>query len=144
MKKTMKPATRRLVITAAVLVVLAVLAIILAPQIVQLFLKDNPEVTRIGALTLRLQCICVPLFSFTCLANMMLQTLGIAGKATLLAASRQGLFFIPTVLGLEMLLGLTGVQMAQAIADVLSFLLAVPLAFSVLNMLKQKELEAAR
>lgn len=125
----------------AVLVVLAVLAIILAPQIVQLFLKDNPEVTRIGALTLRLQCICVPLFAFTCLSNMMLQTLGIAGKATLLAASRQGLFFIPTVLGLEMLLGLTGVQMAQAIADVLSFLLAVPLAFSVLNMLKQKEQE---
>ena len=81
----------------AVLVVLAVLAIILAPQIVQLFLKDNPEVTRIGAFTLRLQCICVPLFAFTCLSNMMLQTLGIAGKATLLAASRQGLFFIPTV-----------------------------------------------
>ena len=125
-----------------ILVVLAVFAVILAPHIVRLFL-DHQEVQRIGTLALRLQCIFLPLFSFTCLSNMMLQTLGIAGKATLLAAARQGLFFIPAVLGLEKLFGLLGVQMAQPAADVLTFLLAVPLALSVLKMLKQKEKEAS-
>ena len=122
-----------------VLVVLGAFAIALAPQIVSLFLAADPEVQRIGTLALRLQCCFVPLFSFTCMSNMMLQTMGIAGKATLLAASRQGLFFIPAVLGLEKVFGLLGVQMAQPVADVLSFLLAIPLTMGVLRELKEKE-----
>ena len=121
-----------------VLVVLAVFAVAFAPQIVGLFLASDPEVQRIGTLALRLQCIFLPVFSFTCISNMMLQTMGIAGRATILAVSRQGLFFIPAVLGLEMLLGLLGVQMAQAVADVLAFLLAVPMTLPVLRELKQK------
>ncbi len=122
-----------------VLAALGLVAIVLAPQIVGLFLSSDAEVQRIGTLALRLQCCFVPLFSFSCLSNMMLQTMGIAGKATLLAASRQGLFFIPAVLGLEKLLGLLGVQLAQPVADVLSFLLAIPLTVGVLRELKEKE-----
>ncbi len=122
-----------------VLATLALLAGIFAPQIVSLFLAADPEVQRIGTLALRLQCLCIPLFSFTCVANMMLQTMGIAGRATLLAIARQGLFFIPAVLLLERAFGLLGVQMAQPIADVLAFLLAIPLTSSVLQELKAKE-----
>ena len=124
-----------------VLVVLSVLAVSFAPSIVGLFLENDPEVQRIGTLALRLQCILIPLFSFTCISNMMLQTMGIAGKATLLAVARQGLFFIPAVFVLEKLFGLLGVQMAQPVADVLAFCLSVPLAFGVLKELKKKEAE---
>ena len=123
-----------------VLLVLAIVASIFAPQIISLFLAADPEVQRIGSLALRLQCICLPLFSFNCIANMMLQTMGIAGRATLLAVSRQGLFFIPAVLGLEKLLGLLGVQMAQAVSDLLSFLLSVPITLTVLRDLKTREM----
>lgn len=123
----------------AVLVLLGGLAIALAPQIVSLFLSSDAEVQRIGTLALRLQCAFIPLFSMTCLSNMMLQTMGIAGRATLLAVSRQGLFFIPAVLLLEHFFGLLGVQLAQPVADVLSFLLSIPLVLSVLRELKQKE-----
>ncbi len=126
-----------------VLVVLAVLAGIFAPQIISLFLANNEEVQRIGTLALRLQCICLPLFSFNCIANMMLQTMGIAGRATLLAVSRQGLFFIPAVLGLEKLIGLLGVQLAQPVSDLLSFVLSVPIAWTVLKELKAKEQASA-
>ena len=122
-----------------VLVGLGTFAVIFAPKIVSLFLASDPEVQRIGTLALRLQCLLIPLFSFTCISNMMLQTMGIAGRATLLAVSRQGLFFIPAVLTLEKIFGLLGVQMAQPVADVLAFALAVPLAFSVLRELKIKE-----
>jgi len=122
-----------------VLLVLSVLAVSFAPVIIGLFLENNPEVQRIGTLALRLQCIFIPLFSFTCISNMMLQTMGLAGKATLLAVSRQGMFFIPAVLLLEKIFGLLGVQMAQPVADVLAFFLAVPMAFGVLRDLKEKE-----
>jgi len=106
-----------------------------------LLIKGNPEVNEIGALSLRLQCIFWPLFSFVIISNMMLQTIGMAGKATLLAAARQGLFFIPTVLLLSWLLGLLGVQMSQAVADLLSFFLALPIALGVLREFRRLEEE---
>ena len=126
-------------ICLCVLITLAILAVSFAPQIIGLFLASDPEVQRIGTLALRLQCIFLPLFSFTCIANMMLQTMGLAGRATILAISRQGLFFIPAVLGLEMIFGLLGVQMAQPAADVLACITAVPLTIPVLRDLKEKE-----
>ncbi len=126
-----------------VLVVLAVVAGIFAPQIIRLFLANDADVQRIGTLALRLQCVCLPLFSFNCIANMMLQTMGIAGRATLLAVARQGLFFIPAVLLLEKLLGLLGVQLAQPVSDLLSFALSVPITLAVLQELKRKEATAA-
>ena len=126
-----------------VLLVLAILAGIFAPQIVSLFLANDADVQRIGTQALRLQCICLPLFSFNCMGNMMLQTMGIAGRATLLAVSRQGLFFIPAVLGLEKLIGLLGVQLAQPVSDLLSFFLSMPITLVVLKELKEKEEAAA-
>ncbi len=123
------------------LVAVALLGMVFAPQIINLLIKGNPEVTQIGALSLRLQCIFWPLFSFVIIANMMLQTIGMAGKATLLAVARQGLFFIPTVLLLSWLFGLFGVQVSQAVADVLSFALAIPITMPVLRQFKQAEEE---
>ena len=122
-----------------VLVVVSAAAIALAPQIISLFLAGDPQVQEIGTLALRLQCALIPLFAFTCLANMMLQTMGIAGRATLLAMARQGLCFIPAVWLLEHAFGLLGVQLAQPVADFLSFLLAIPLTLPVLRGLREKE-----
>lgn len=122
-----------------VLVVVSAAAIVLAPQIISLFLAADPQVQEIGTLALRLQCALIPLFAFTCLSNMMLQTMGIAGRATLLAMARQGLFFIPAVWVLEHAFGLLGVQLAQPVADVLSFLLAIPLTLPVLRRLRESE-----
>ncbi len=124
------------------LLVIAMLGMVFAPQIIGLLIKGNPEVVTIGALALRLQCIFWPLFSYVIIANMMLQTIGMAGKATLLAVARQGLFFIPTIALLSWLFGLLGVQMSQAVADVLSFLLAVPIGQGVLRQFKQMEEES--
>ncbi len=123
-----------------VLMVLAAAALVLAPRIISLFLASDAEVQRIGTLALRLQCLFLPLFSFTCLSNMMLQTIGYAWRATLLAAAKQGLFFIPAILLLERSFGLLGVQMAQPVADVLSFLLAIPLNGPVLRSFRAKTL----
>ena len=53
-----------------------------------------------------------------------------------LKAARQGLFFIPCILILPHLIGIRGVEMTQAIADILSFLLALPLTLGTLKEMK--------
>ena len=74
---------------------------------------------------------------------MMLQTIGKSFRDSLLAMSRQGLFFIPAVLLLPALIGIQGVEIAQPIADVCSFILAIPLQLSVLHEMTVKQREAA-
>lgn len=59
-----------------VLLAVAALGLVFAPQIIGLLIKGNPEVVEIGAVSLRLQCIFWPLFSYVIIANMMLQTIG--------------------------------------------------------------------
>ncbi len=95
----------------------------------------------IGARALRLQCLAFPLTEWIVMSNMMLQSIGKALKASILAAARQGLFFIPLILILPRLFGLFGVEMCQTISDICSFILAVPLCCSVLNEMKKLERE---
>lgn len=123
------------------LVGVAALGEIFAPQIVALFRKGDEEVIAVGVAALRLQCLTFPLLSWVTMANMMLQSIGKALKASILAAGRQGLFFIPLILILPGVLGLLGVEMCQTISDVCTFILSVPLCVSVLNEMKRQEEE---
>ena len=111
---------------------MSLLGIAFAPQIIALF-RNDPKVVEIGTVALRAQILTMLLAIWIILTNMMLQTIGYAGQASLIAASRQGLFFIPAVFILPQFFGLFGVQIAQSVADVFSFLLALPLALRVLN-----------
>ena len=61
--------------------------------------------------------------------------------ATLLSICRNGLFFIPAILLLPVWLGMQGVQMAQAVADVLTFIIAVPYSVWIGGRLKKMWLE---
>ena len=110
-----------------VLLAAATCAMLSAPSIVELFLRGNAEVTAIGALSLRLQCVMLPFNGFLILSNMMLQTMGLAREASLVAVSRQGMFFIPAVLLLPRLLGLLGVQLAQPVGDICALVMTVPM-----------------
>ena len=85
-----------------------------------------------------------PLVGWITLCNMMLQTIGKSVRASIMAMSRQGLFFIPAVLILPLLLGITGLMLAQPISDLLSFLIAIPLEGSVLQEMTRKQKEAKR
>ena len=109
----------------------AVIAFAFAPQLVALFRKGDPDVAAIGAVALRAQCLTFPLSAWIVLCNMMMQTIGKSVRASFLAMARQGLFFVPAVLILPRLFGLFGLQISQAVADVTSFLVAIPLQMSV-------------
>ena len=116
----------------SVLLVAAVCGWIFSPNLIGIFLKTDPLVIEYGSQALRLQALTFPLVGWITIANMMLQTIGKTVKASLLAMSRQFLFFVPVILTLPGFLGILGVQLSQPIADFCSFLLAVPLSISCL------------
>lgn len=118
------------------LIVLSALAYVFAPGLVGLF-RDDKDVIEIGSAVLRFQCLAFPLNSVIVLTNMMLQSTGKGIWATIVASSRQGFFFIPIVIILSKLFGLTGLEISQTIADVCAFLLSLPVALYYMNKLKK-------
>ena len=111
-----------------VLTVISITFAIFAPDIVRFFRSEDPELIKIGTEVLRWQCISFPLIGVSTVTNMMYQTTRKTLVATLLSMGRQGIFFIPTIMILPLFIGLQGVEMTQAIADALTFLLALPFA----------------
>ena len=101
----------------SVLLVAAVCGWIFSPNLIGIFLKTDPLVIEYGSQALRLQALTFPLVGWITIANMMLQTIGKTVKASLLAMSRQFLFFVPVILTLPGFLGILGVQLSQPIAD---------------------------
>ena len=77
--------------------------------------------------------------AFVVMANMMLQTIGMMWRATVLATARQGLCFIPVVLILPRFLDIWGVYLAQPAADLVAFLVALPITLAVLREMKAAE-----
>ena len=122
-------------VAISALSVFSVLGFVFAPQIVAVF-RNDPEVIAIGTLAMRLRCLVFPLMAWYIPTNMMLQTMGRTAPATFLATSRQGLFLIPAALILTPLFDLLGVQLAQPVADVVTFLFAVPLQLRILREMK--------
>ena len=117
------------------LAVLSVLGFIFAKPLVALF-RDDPMVIEIGYVALRAQCVVFVLNVYVIMSTMLLQTIGKAVPASIVAMARQGLFFVPMILLLPLFFGLFGVQIAQPAADVLCFILAIPLCRKVLRQME--------
>ncbi|RHR11017.1 MATE family efflux transporter [Pseudoflavonifractor sp. AF19-9AC] len=106
-----------------ILTVMAALGAVFAPQIVAFF-RDDPQVIDIGTRAFRYQCITLPLGAVLVFANMLFQSVGKYWRASLLAVSRQGLFFIPLVFLLPAKFGLTGLELTQATSDLIAFVVS--------------------
>ncbi len=118
----------------------AVLCFAFAPQVIAFF-RNDPDVVAMGKVALRCQACVLPLNAMIVMANMMLQSIGKGVKASVTASARNGIFFIPAILILPVLFGLTGVQISQTAADVCTFVLSVPLAVTELKKMKERETE---
>lgn len=123
------------------LCVVSACAFLFAPQLISIFREGDSEVIEAGALALRFACAAMPLSAWIIICNMMIQSIGKAVKASILAAARQGLFFLPLIFLLPQFFGMMGVQMCQMVSDFMTFALAIPLGFSVLNEMKRQEAE---
>lgn len=121
------------------LVAMGAVGFVFAPQIVALFRSDDPEVIRVGTLAMRWQCVSFPLIGVPTITNMLFQNIGYTFKASLLASCRQGICFLPAVFIAPAIWGLTGLEAAQAIADLFTFLIALPLAIGMVKELTRME-----
>lgn len=131
-------------ISTAALTVTAVVSFIFAPDIIGLFRSGDENVLTVGTAALRYQCLTFPLLGWITLNNMMLQTMGKALSASILAMARQGLFLIPFLLVLTPRFHLTGVEIAVPLSDFCTFLLAIPLGCHVLQQMKEAQEEKIR
>ena len=112
-------------------IILAVGAVIgfgLAPHIVAVFRRDDPLVIAIGTRAFRYQCLTLPLGAVLVFSNMFFQSLGKSWRAVLLAVCRQGLY-IPLVCLMTARWGLSGLEGAQAVADLFAFVLSASVIF---------------
>ena len=124
------------------LLAVSALGFVFAPRLIALF-RDDPEVVACGAMALRCQCVTLTAMSWTTMSNMMLQTIGKTASATFLAMARQGIFFIPLVYILSAALGLLGVEMTQAVSDVLTLASAIVIQRRALRELDALERASA-
>ena len=114
------------IIGTSFLIVICIIGWIISGSLIGVF-RDDPKVIAIGVVALRWQLCTFPLNSLILASNMLAQTCRKPWRANILAAARQGLFFIPLIFILPSYFGLLGVEMCQAVSDVLSFTLTVPI-----------------
>ncbi|SEK29310.1 putative efflux protein, MATE family [Butyrivibrio sp. ob235] len=107
-----------------------------APQIIAVF-RDDPEVIAVGSVALKWTSATIPLSGCIVMTNMMLQSIGRGVKASIMASCRNGIFFIPMILLLPQLFGLFGVEITQAVADIFSILVSIPMAYSEIRHFKE-------
>ena len=120
-------------------VLLGVIAVIgmFFPEELIAFFRDDPEVIAIGSTALSVQLIALFFQPLSVCSNMLFQSIGKNGRATFLSMLRSGLCFIPVILILSRTMGLLGVEIAQTVADIMAFFIALPFVINFMKKLKK-------
>ncbi|MDY3250538.1 MAG: MATE family efflux transporter [Candidatus Choladocola sp.] len=110
----------------------AVTYILLSKPLIMLF-NQNPTIVNYGKWLLISQVALYPSFGLCYMMTITYQTIGASNYGLFLSMIRQGLFYIPFILVLPKLFGVTGIYFAQPAADVLTILVCL---FSIKSMKK--------
>lgn len=106
----------------------AVLGYVFAPEIISVFdSSSDGGIMAMGTRIMRYQCLAYPLAGVIVMTNMFLQNIRKTIPAVIVAASRQGLFFIPFVCLGTLLFGVRGLMLAQPFSDLCAFIVALPI-----------------
>ncbi len=118
----------------------------LAPGIISLFNSEkDPEVARIGAEALRINCAVLWVLPFTVVGNMMFQSIGKRIPAILLSALQNGIALLPMLYLLPVLCqnvggnGFLGIELAQPAAYIITAVITLPATVIFLSRLPQDE-----
>lgn len=130
-------------VAVVVLSLLGIIFFVGAGPVMALFRADDKEVIEIGAMALRCQCVMLPCLAGVIIGNMLTQSIGYGFRATLIAIGRQGLFYIPSMILLPKIIGLGGLQVAQAVADGCTFFMTMVIVYFVLREIKEMEQKEA-
>lgn len=100
-------------------------------------LRDDPRVIELGIRALRLMCIGQLFVPLTMMVEMGFQSIGEKLLASFASCLRSGLLFIPTLLILKNIRGISGVQEAQPLSFVFSFIVCLFLCRIYLKHLRE-------
>ncbi len=98
------------------------------------------EALEMSAWTFRLQSVGLLFRPLAGCANMLFQSIGFSGRATVLSALRSGLLLIPLLYLLTGFWKLDGLLAVQAISDVLTFFITLPLLIGFFLKMPKEEL----
>ena len=122
----------------ALMICLSVFSFINAKPFIAIF-RNDPKVIAIGQRALRWSSISLILMPITMNGNMLFQSVGKAIIASFLAALRSGLALIPTILIMHAIFGLSGLEKAQSISEVISTFISLPFMIQFIkNLPKEK------
>ena len=110
---------------ALVLTVLVAAVYILLSKPLILLFNRNPVIVTYGRRLLISQVALYPAFGLCYMMTITYQTIGAARYGLFLSCIRQGLFYVPFILTLPRLLGVTGIYCSQPAADILTILVCV-------------------
>lgn len=119
-----------------IMLVFASIIFIFAPYVMAAFIEDEAA-RAVGTVALRWQISFIPIHPLIVGTNMLMQSTRHIKAATFLSMNRQGIYFIPAILILPRILGLTGVEISQFVADALSAVTAIPYAIHFFRKLEK-------
>ena len=114
--------------------------VLLAKPLILLF-NRNPQVVEFGKWLLISQMALYPAFGLCYMMTITFQTIGGSKMGLFLSLIRQGLFYVPFILLLPRLLGVTGIYFSQPAADVLTVLICLFLIRPMKRMASKNMLE---
>ena len=114
-----------LFISTLIQLIFAVLLFFFARHTVQLFQKAQ-EVVQVGTRAIRFYALSLPFLPLSVVTNMLLQVTGKNKQSIFLSSCRQGIFFLPLIFILPRFFGITGLELSQPLANLLSGLIAIP------------------
>ena len=116
---------------------MAVLFAVFADPIIVMFAGEDPEMRRIGILCVITQCVALPIHAWVAIVNMLCVGLGNAKGAFILSTARQGSCFVPILYPLAWAFAEYGVASVQAIADVLTLAMAIPIVVAMTKKIRR-------
>ena len=121
-------------------VIMAAVLIVFADPIIVAFAGTDPEMREFGRLCIILQSVALPVHGWVAVVNMLCAGLGNGGGALALSTARQGSCFLPILYPLSFF-GVYGIGAVQAVADVLSLVLAVPICIYMIKKVNKAKME---
>lgn len=121
-------------LSTILLSIISVICLCFTKPLLLLFTQDS-QVLSIAQLAMKFECIAIFFMAISIGANMLFQSIGRSVIATFLAALRSGLAFIPLVILLPHIWGITGLALSQPIADLCASIIPIPFIFSLFKEL---------
>jgi len=124
------------IISGTILLIVIAIPVYIFSDVLVARLRDDPAVIEIGTRALQLMALTFVFVPFTMMVEMGFQSTGARLLASLGSSLRSGIVLIPALLILQKVRGLAGIQEAQPVSMILTFVICIGLCKVFMDRLK--------